>query len=248
MLVVNGGIEQRPWLGACQQRGHRSGHEIAIESVVRGRIVDSAFRHGHVDAPQGQDDFLERGARKAALLFSARDAGVLAIGIALGQLAQFKADGVDRERDDVLVACRNRAGQHAGKIVDLLQRCAGAITLIGQCAVADRGEIGDEIFPVLRLQPKIEDLVEIGHDLIEGIEPSVMEIWRVEIGIAQRGRLEKTARADIMLLVIDEAAGRNMAARTAHAGIVRKWLCEQRFTPAFGFADPADQPAAGTEA
>ena len=44
-----------------------------------------------------------------------------------------------------------------------------------------------------------------------------------------------------MLLVIDESAGRNVAAGAAQAGIVRERLCEQRFAASLGFADLADQ-------
>src|SRR5438034_793578 len=55
------------------------------------------------------------------------------------------------------------------------------------------------------------------------------------------------AGAGVMLLMIDEAAGRDMAAGAAHVGIIRERLCEQRFAATLRFADLAGQPAAGTE-
>ena len=86
------------------------------------------------------------------------------------------------------------------------------------------------------------------HHLIVAVEAAVVEIRRVEIGVAQRRRLEKTARANVMLLVIDEDAGGNMTAGAAQARIVRKRLHEQRFAATLQFADLSDQSAAGTKA
>src|ERR1700742_3559941 len=50
-----------------------------------------------------------------------------------------------------------------------------------------------------------------------------------------------------MLPVIDEGSRRYMASGTAHARIMRKWLCEQRFAATFGFVNRSDEPATGTE-
>ena len=65
--------------------------------------------------------------------------------------------------------------------------------------------------------------------------------------LRQRRRLEQAARADVMLPVIDEGSGRNMAGGAAQARIMRERLCEQRFAAAFGVADPADQPPGRTK-
>ena len=83
--------------------------------------------------------------------------------------------------------------EHGGEIVDLLQRRAGAVALIGLRAVADRREIGHEILPVLRRQAEIEHAIEMRHHLIVGVEAAVVKIGRVEIGVAQRRRLEQPA-------------------------------------------------------
>ena len=93
---------------------------------------------------------------------------------------------------------------------------------IGTLAVADRVQIGDEIAPVLRREAEIEDAVEMGDDLIVAVEAAVMEIGRVVVGIEERRRLEQSARADIVLLVIEigaaTARGRSAQLRLGSCG------------------------------
>ena len=62
------------------------------------------------------------------------------------------------------------------------------------------------------------------HHLIVAVEAAVVKIRRVEIGVAQRRRLEQAAGADVVLLVIDEGGRRNVTAGAAQAGIVRERL------------------------
>jgi len=97
------GIEQRPGLGAGQQRGHGGDHQVAIILVFGRCVGEAAFGGGDIDAAQGQDEFLEGDTRESALLLAARYAGVLSIGIAFGQLTQFVAYGVNRKRNNLPV-------------------------------------------------------------------------------------------------------------------------------------------------
>src|SRR6266852_4486973 len=150
--VMDRGIEQRPWLGASQQRRHGGDHQVAIILVFGRGVGEAAFGGGDIDAAQGEDEFLERDTRESALLLAARYAGVLSIGIAFGQLTQFVAYGVNRKRDDLPVVGRNCRSKHEAEIVDLLEHGPGAVALIGPHAVAYRGEIGDQIAPIRRRQ------------------------------------------------------------------------------------------------
>ena len=142
---MDGGIEQRPRLRAHKQRRHRSNHQIAVV-LVFGRCFGKAARgRCNIDAAQGKDELLEGNTCKPPFLLATRYAGVLPIGIAFRQLAQFAADGIDRERDYLLIVCRNCSVQDGSEIVDLLEHGAGPVTLIGPHTVANRGEIGDQI-------------------------------------------------------------------------------------------------------
>jgi len=116
-------------------------------------------------------------------------------------------------------------------MIDLLEHGAGAVALIGLQAVAHHGEIGDQIAPILCRQPEIEHPIEMRHHLIVTVVAAVMEIRRVEIAVAQRRRLEEAARADIVLLVIDECGRRNMTAGAAQVRIVRERFFKNSASP-----------------
>src|SRR6202043_896377 len=105
-----------------------------------------------------------------------------------------------------LVACRNRCREDGGEIVDFLHRCPRAFALIWLRTVAHGGEVGHEILPILCREAEIEYAIEMRHHLIIAVEAAVVEIRRVEIRVAQGRCLEKTAGADVMLLMIDEGA------------------------------------------
>ena len=144
--VMHRGIEQRPWLGARQQRGHRGGHEIAIIPVVGGGIGGAAFarppcrsaaavRTSSLSAARAQTRscsppdtlvFLRSGYRSVSSRNSPPMVSTASATISLSPAG-------------IAVA------EHGGEIVDLLQRRAGAVALIGLRAVAHRREIGDEI-------------------------------------------------------------------------------------------------------
>jgi hypothetical protein len=55
--------------------------------------------------------------------------------------------------------------------------------LVRPHAIADRGQVSDQIVPVLRRQPEIEHPVEMRHHLIVAVEAPIMKIRCVEIGI-----------------------------------------------------------------
>src|SRR5882757_9700284 len=124
--VMDRGIEQRPWLGAGQQRGHGGDHQVAIILVFGRGVGEAAFGGGDIDAAQGQDELLEGDTREPAFLLAARYAGVLSIRIAFGQLTQFVAYGVNRKRDNLPVVGRNCRSEHEAEIVDLLEHGPGA--------------------------------------------------------------------------------------------------------------------------
>src|ERR1700691_1801510 len=85
------------------------------------------------------------------------------------------------------------------------------------------------------------------HHLAVIVETAIVEIRRVEIGVAKRRRLEKSAGTDVMLLMIDECARRNVTTGTAQIRIVWKRLLEQRFAATLGFVDVPDHSAARAE-
>ena len=229
MRIMHRRIEQRPRLGTHQQRRYCGSHQIAIIPVARSRVGSPSLRDGYIDPTQSKDEFFQSRTREDPLLLATRHAGVLAIGILFGEFTQFLTDRVDGERHNVLVTRWNCRSENRGEIVDLLQGRAGAIVLVWSRAVSDCSQVGHEILPIQRGQAKIEYSIEMRHHLVVVVEATIVEIRSVEIGVAQRRRLEKTARADIMLLMIDEGAGRNMTAGTAQRRIARKRLREQCF-------------------
>ncbi len=57
----------------------------------------------------------------------------------------------------------------------------------------------------------------------------------------------EAARADVVLLIVDERARRRVTAGAAEIRIMRKRLCEQRFAAALRLACGVVEPAAGAE-
>ena len=147
--VMDRGIEQRPWLGAGQQRGHGRDHQVAIILVFGRCVGEAAFRGGDIDAAQRQDEFLEGDTRESAFLLAARYAGVLSIGIAFGQFTQFVAM--------VSTASATISRSLAGTAVPStrLKSLISLSTAPAPCAHRAarrryRGEIGDQIAPIRR--------------------------------------------------------------------------------------------------
>jgi len=94
---------------------------------------------------------------------------------------------------------RDRRPQCAGKIADFFELSCYPIVFIGPHAVADGGQISDEIALILRRQTEVKDAIEMRNDLIAGVVPPIVKIRRVEIGVQQGWRLIQPARADIVL-------------------------------------------------
>jgi hypothetical protein len=60
-----------------------------------------------------------------------------------------------------------------------------------------------------------------------------MKVGRIEIRIQQGRRFKQAARADIVLVVIDECSERLMTSGTAQTGVVRKGLVKKRLAVFF---------------
>src|SRR6202012_2739216 len=143
---------------------------------------------------------------------------------------------------------RNSGRQYAGEIRDLLELGNRALALIGPDAVANGGQICNQIFLLLLGQFEVELLIEVIDHLAIAVEAAVVKIRPVEICVQQGRRLIQASRSNIVLLVIDKCRRRNVTAGAAQRRIVRKGLIEEHFAAPFRLTRRAVQFAARSEA
>ena len=166
------------------------------------------------------------------------DAGVLALREAFREIAQLAADRVLGQRHDRGIMRRDRGVEHARKVGNLLQAVIDIIRNERVFAVADGFQIGDQVLAVLGRKTQIEQPVEMGdHGFVGPVAPA-MEIGRAEIGVEERRRLEQ-AESHIVLLMVDESCGRDVAGGTAEIRVMRERFEEQRLAALFGVAGAA---------
>jgi hypothetical protein len=58
-----------------------------------------------------------------------------------------------------------------------------AVVLTGSLAVADRGQVGNEVALILGRQTEVEHEIEMRHHLIISVVPPVVKVRGVEIGV-----------------------------------------------------------------
>src|SRR4051812_42404391 len=88
----------------------------------------------------------------------------------------------------------------------------------------------------------------MSDDLLVGVEPPVMKIRRIEIGIAQGGGFEQATRTHVMLPMIDKGLRRLMTARATQTRVMRKRAIEELLAVLLGTRHGTCQVTAGAEA
>jgi hypothetical protein len=121
MRLVHFRIEQRPRLGFPEDDRYRRKRELPIVLIFDGGFVVTSRRGVNTDQAYRQHQVLQRLPRRETLRDAALHRGVLDAGKLLNKVPELAADGMHRERYDIVVVGRNRGVEDTGEIVDFLE-------------------------------------------------------------------------------------------------------------------------------